>query len=88
MIIVSRKIIWDLPQKDGTHNVRDLCIDDAGNEYLFDYQAEAGTDKNKKLTDRIIEPPPPYVEPVDEMQVLKDKIVSLEAEIAALKKGK
>jgi hypothetical protein len=55
MNIVSRNIEWDLHQEDGTRNIREKLVDDLGNEYIFDYQADNNTDIQAKLNSRIIE---------------------------------
>ena len=54
-MISSRNIEWALIQKDGTRNVRERHVDDLGNEYFFDYQADVGTDIQAKLDSRVIE---------------------------------
>lgn len=55
MNIVSSIIVWDLPQTDGRHVVREEHADDQGNVYDFDYIAEIGMDINARLAARAIE---------------------------------
>lgn len=52
MPIISSTITLDNPQVDGRFVVRELHIDDQGNEYNFDYMADAGMDINARLAAR------------------------------------
>lgn len=85
-MIISKKIAFNLLQKDGSRNVREVHVDDIGQEYIFDYVAPVGMDIDARLASRIVEPTPPYIAPVDEVQVLKDKIITLETKIVNLTK--
>jgi hypothetical protein len=51
MPTISGSIIWNLPQADGTSNVREGFTDDQGNTYgSIDYNAPAGYDIQARLT--------------------------------------
>lgn len=52
MANVTGSIIWNDPQIDGRHVVRELWTDDLGNEFTYDYIADVGMDINAKLAAR------------------------------------
>lgn len=51
MQIVSSSIAWQEPQADGRLSVRELHIDDAGNEWQLDYLIDANADLEARLAE-------------------------------------
>jgi hypothetical protein len=49
MNIISSTIVWQLPQVDGSYNVRMEYTDDQGNVYDLDLNAPANMDLNARL---------------------------------------
>lgn len=50
MQILQSTIVWNLPQVDGRSIVRELHIDDQGNQYTFDYVLDKNANVNLHLT--------------------------------------
>ncbi len=53
--IITSIIERDLLQVDGRRTVREVHTDDQGQEYIFDYMADAGVDIPQKLANRAAE---------------------------------
>lgn len=51
-MIISSVILWNLPQADGSSNVREEHVDDQGNVFNFDYSAPSGFDVDSRLSSR------------------------------------
>lgn len=49
---VTGVIDFDNPQIDGRRCIREIWTDDLGNQYTYDYMADAGTDINSKMNAR------------------------------------
>lgn len=54
MSIVSSVITQANVQIDGRTSVRELWVDDQGNEFIYDYMADVGTDLNAIMLSRTI----------------------------------
>lgn len=50
--IVSSSVVWADIQTDGRFVVRELWLDDQGNDFVFDYIAPQGADINATMTAR------------------------------------